>query len=148
MDLREATIADLGTICEFDQVAREDEERVTFVEKAISSRSCLVATLDEEIVGYGVLEYSFYGRGFISMIYVSADHRRHGIGARLVQELEDKCATSQLFTSTNESNLPMQMLLGRLGYEPSGVIHNLDPGDPELVYVKTLRAPPEFSPRA
>lgn len=44
-------------------------------------------------------------------------------------------ATSQrMFTSTNQSNLKMQSLLAKLGYEPSGVIHNLDEGDPELVY--------------
>lgn len=30
----------------------------------------------------------------------------------------------------------MQHILEKLGYERSGVIHNLDPGDPEIVYVK------------
>jgi hypothetical protein len=33
----------------------------------------------------------------------------------------------------------MQSLLAKLGYQLSGVIHELDPGDPELVYVKYLR---------
>ena len=32
----------------------------------------------------------------------------------------------------------MRALLERCGYRPSGKIDNLDPGDPELVYVKFL----------
>ena len=32
----------------------------------------------------------------------------------------------------------MQALLEKAGFESSGVIHNLDVGDPELVYVKQL----------
>lgn len=34
----------------------------------------------------------------------------------------------------------MRSLLSAAGFEPSGVIHNLDPGDPELVYVRKLGA--------
>jgi hypothetical protein len=33
----------------------------------------------------------------------------------------------------------MQRVLENLSYERSGVIYNLDPGDPELVYFKNLR---------
>ena len=32
----------------------------------------------------------------------------------------------------------MQSLLNRAGYALSGVIHNLDEGDPEVVYFKQL----------
>lgn len=32
----------------------------------------------------------------------------------------------------------MQRLLSRLGYRPGGYIHELDPGDPELVFVKDI----------
>lgn len=51
---------------------------------------------------------------------------------------ESICQTTKLFTSTNLSNLPMQALLTKLGYRLSGVIHNLDDGDPELVYFKLV----------
>lgn len=40
----------------------------------------------------------------------------------------------ELWTSTNQSNQPMQRLLERLGFLPSGVIEGLDEGDPELVF--------------
>jgi hypothetical protein len=34
----------------------------------------------------------------------------------------------------------MRALLEKCGYAPSGRIENLDPGDPELVFVKFLSA--------
>jgi len=55
-----------------------------------------------------------------------------------MEALASRCETRKLFTSTNESNQPMQQLLSVLGYVPSGVIHNLDPGDPELVFYLDL----------
>ena len=90
------------------------------------------------MLGYAVLEYTFFEQGFISMLYVRADHRRSGVGTALLSHLESVCRTRKLFTSTNLSNLPMQALLARLGYRLSGVIHDLDEGDPELVYIKVV----------
>jgi RimJ/RimL family protein N-acetyltransferase len=52
--------------------------------------------------------------------------------------METQSRSGSLFTSTNESNRQMQHVLARLGYERCGIIHNLDPGDPEIVYVKQL----------
>jgi GNAT superfamily N-acetyltransferase len=73
------------------------------------------------------------------MVYIHFDYRRSGAGAALVKYLESHCQTPKIFTSTNLSNLPMQSLLAKLGYTLSGVIHNLDEGDPEIVYFKRLR---------
>jgi GNAT superfamily N-acetyltransferase len=73
------------------------------------------------------------------MLYVAQHHRRHGIGRALMQALAARCDAPKLFTSTNQSNRPMQQLVEGLGYIPSGVIHNLDPGDSELVYMLDLR---------
>jgi hypothetical protein len=56
----------------------------------------------------------------------------------LLQYMESVCQTPKLFTSTNLSNLPMQSLLAKLNYVLSGVIHNLDESDPEIVYFKRL----------
>jgi ribosomal protein S18 acetylase RimI-like enzyme len=72
------------------------------------------------------------------MVYIDSDHRRRGVGTALIRHMESQCRTAKLFTSTNESNLEMQSLLAKLGYQPSGVIHNLDEGDPELVYFKEM----------
>jgi ribosomal protein S18 acetylase RimI-like enzyme len=96
-----------------------------------------VAEQHGTVVAYAVLDYSFYGNGFISLVYVAESARRSGIGRALMRSLDQRCTTEKLFTSTNESNVPMRRLLESLGYEGSGIIYNLDPGDPELVYFKS-----------
>ena len=53
--------------------------------------------------------------------------------------IESACPGEKLFTSTNESNAPMQRLCEKLEYVRSGRIENLDEGDPEIVYFKRLR---------
>jgi len=93
---------------------------------------------EKKIIGYGVLNYTFFHHGSIDMLYVDAAYRRGGAGAALLAHLEALCQTPKLFTTTNLSNLPMQSLLEKLGYVQSGVIHNLDEGDPEMVYFKRV----------
>ena len=122
-----------------DHVARINPERSAFIAKAVADGSCLVAVVDGDVVGYGVLEYSFFGNGFISMLYVDEEKRRTGIGSTLLTALMHRCATAKLFTSTNQSNRAMQSLLLIQGFKPSGIIHNLDAGDPELVYFKSQK---------
>ena len=107
-----------------------------FSEAACANGSCFIAIVEGRCVGYGVLDGSFYGNGFVSMLFTDPPHRRSGVATLLMRHLESISPTPKLFTSTNESNLPMQSLLAKLGYERSGVIYNLDPGDPELVYVR------------
>ncbi len=136
--LRLAKENDVEEICSFDDTAQTDERRRKFISRSVLAGNCYVVT-DEQILGYGVLEYTFYDHGFVSMLVVRSESRRRGVATALVQYLESICQTMKLFTSTNISNLPMQSLLAKLGYRLSGVIHDLDVGDPELVYVRYLR---------
>ena len=73
------------------------------------------------------------------MLYIHPDYRRQGMGSKLIQHVESMCKTEKLFTSTNQSNLPMQGLLNKSGFVPSGFIDNLDEGDPEIVYFKDIK---------
>jgi GNAT superfamily N-acetyltransferase len=134
MQIREATLADREPIVGFDEVAKQDPERTGFIDRAVQSGACLVAEAEGRVVAYGVLEYTFFGHGFVSMLYVAPAARRCGVGRTLLNSLTSRCSTTKLFTSTNESNLPMRRLLDALGWAPSGVIYNLDVDDPELVY--------------
>ena len=137
---RLAILADISSIYALDHIAAQGNEgRREFIRHAIQERNCIVATWNDKIAGYAVLEYTFFGCGFISMVYVHSDYRRQQIGHGLIEYLEQICKTPKLFTSTNLSNLPMQALLGRQGYVISGEIQNLDEGDPELVYFKAVR---------
>ena len=138
--IRLAEAFDGEAITAFDEVALCNDNRAAFIRRSITSRNCYVATADEITIGYAVLEYSFYENGFIAMLYVHPAYRRAGVGTELVRHLERLCRTPKLFTSTNQSNAAMQSLLEKLGYAPSGVINNLDEGDPELVYFRRLNA--------
>ena len=137
--IRPAVEGDVEALCSLDLIARREDARREFIRRAVASGTCFVAVAEEEVVGYGVLNYAFYDNGFIDMLYVRSERRRGGAGAALLRHLESLCQTPKLFTSTNLSNLPMQSLLNKFGYELSGVIHNLDAGDPEIVYYKRLR---------
>ncbi|HEX8353770.1 MAG TPA: GNAT family N-acetyltransferase, partial [Pyrinomonadaceae bacterium] len=127
------------TLCSLDLIARRESGRREFIRREVVAGNCHVAVAGETVVGYGVLNYTFYHNGCIEMLYVHSEHRRRGAGAALLAHMESLCRTPKLFTSTNLSNLPMQSLLAKSGYELSGVIHNLDEGDPEIVYLKRLR---------
>lgn len=139
ISIRPAVESDVEALCLLDLSARQDNERREFIRCEVTSGTCFVAVAEEEVIGYGVLNYTFYHSGCIDMLYVHSDHRRRGAGAALLRHMESLCRTPKLFTSTNLSNLRMQSLLAKLGYELSGVIHNLDEGDPEIVYFKRVR---------
>ena len=136
--LRLAQASDLDALYRLDANAHNDQERRNFIARKVQADNCFVA-VDDQIIGYGILEYTFYENGFVSMLYVHPNHRRSGMGTRLLQYLESICQTPKLFTSTNLSNLPMQSLLAKLNYRLSGVLHHLDENDPELMYFKSLQ---------
>ena len=138
MEIRRATRADIDAIIAVDHEAAHDEKRRWHIREWVSGDSTVIAVLDGAVVGYAVLEYTFFSQGFISMLIVAETSRRKGVATALLSHLEAICKTGKLFTSTNESNEPMKELMQRMSYEPSGVVHNLDDGDPELFYFKKL----------
>jgi GNAT superfamily N-acetyltransferase len=129
---------DANALKTLDEVARDEPSRQAYIDRAIASQQCFVAVDDSEPVGYAVLSYQFYENGWVDMLYVGHASRRRGIASALLAHLARNCVTPKLFASTNQSNKPMQALLEMAGFQPSGVIHNLDVGDPELVYFKAL----------
>ena len=141
MKIRLAKQEDIQEIMKFDHVVRIEggKDRRDFIKRSVLNKRCYVAVSKEKPIGYIVLEYNwFYFDAFISMLYIKDDLRRKGIGSELMKYIENKCKTKKLFTSTNQSNKPMQSLLKKLEYERSGIIHNLDPDDPELIYFKKI----------
>ena len=139
ISIRPAVEDDIEALCSLDLIARQENERREFIRREVASGNCFVAVMNETVIGYGVLNYTFYHQGCIDMLYIHSDYRGCGAGAALLRHMESQCKTPKLFTSTNLSNLPMQSLLAKLNYVLSGVIHNLDEGDPEIVYFKRLR---------
>ncbi len=90
--------------------------------------------MDGRIAAYGVLTNHFFGSPFIEILMVGSQFRRHGLGIGLISHLRAICSGPKLFTSTNMSNVPMQALLIKAGFKPSGYIDNLDENDPEIVF--------------
>ena len=139
MIIRAAVRNDLAQLVELDHIARADQEgRKAFIADAIGRGECHIACIEKRTAGYIVVNYAFYGNGYIAMLYIADSFRGQGIGTALIDHAEKVCGKEKLFTSTNRSNLTMQRLLERKSFIASGIIHNLDEGDPEVVYFKKL----------
>lgn len=146
--LRRASHGDVPGMCLADSVVAYDHdtsERRREIIAAVEAGAAFVATEGAEILGYAVLNYSFFGYPFLSLLMVAEAHRRSGVASKLVQHVEhvhlesDRNAERpRLFTSTNQSNTPMRALLKKLGFSFSGMVDHLDPGDPELFFSRAL----------
>ncbi len=135
---RRGTPEDLDAVLAIGSIARSDDARLNQLRLGLAQSEVDLALIDGVPRGFALLHRRFFGHPFLELLVVAASHRRHGIGSDLVRHLLRLAGGSGLFTSTNQSNAPMRALLSKLGFEESGIIHNLDPGDPELVYFKRL----------
>lgn len=44
--------------------------------------------LTKRVIGYGVLNYTFYQNGCIDMLYIHSDYRQRGVGTALLRPLD------------------------------------------------------------
>jgi GNAT superfamily N-acetyltransferase len=135
MRVRIAEESCVGRLIALDPLARGDFRRQRLLRTRVQSGECWIAEEFPDAFGYAVLG-EFFGFDFLELLFVAERVRRQGAGSALIKAVEEACRTDRLFTSTNRSNAPMRALLSRRGYAASGVIYNLDRGDPEVVYVK------------
>jgi GNAT superfamily N-acetyltransferase len=98
------------------------------------STEIYVARSGTAITGFAVISRSFFGRPFISQLFVTPDRRRQSIGSDLLTAASMSAHAPRVFTSTNESNATMIALLLQLGWTDAGVVDGLDEGDPERFY--------------
>jgi ribosomal protein S18 acetylase RimI-like enzyme len=136
--VRQGTAADAAALKTLDTVVPIDPRRAASIDDWLSRDVVLIAEVEGSVVGYGVFNHDFLHRGNVDMLMLHADWRRQRIGEQLLRALVNACDTPKLFCTTNVSNHHMQRLLSRLGFVACGFIDELDPGDPELVYVKKL----------
>lgn len=137
--IRQGTLADLDALVAFDHVAGSSRERRNQIEAGLRDSEISVALVGGIPKGYLLLNHRFFGHPFVELLYVDPDSRRIGLASSLMDHVQNHLSGSKLFTSTNRSNEPMRELLHELGFEESGVIYNLDLGDPELVFLKRLQ---------
>jgi len=136
--IRPAVAGDLAALVALDAIAASDAARREAIADWIRLGQCHVAVGDDgQPAGYVALTRSFFRSPFIEMLQVAKPARRRGIGRNLVRHCIDLTPAEQkLWTSTNQSNTPMQALLPRLGFIRCGMFEHLDPGDPELIYLR------------
>lgn len=136
LSLRQATPADARAIKMIDTVVPRDPSRAVYIDAWLEQDLVLVAELAGKLIGYGVLKHAFFRQPQLEMLMIATDYRGQQIGEQLLLALEQHCDSPKFWVTPNLSNYPMQKLLKRLGYTSCGYINELDPGDPELVYVK------------
>ena len=139
--IRRAVKEDASLLKALDTVVPLDPTRARRIDRWLAHDDVLVAEIGNEVTGYGVYNRTFFHQGNVDMLMIHAAHRGQRVGEHLLLGLETLCETPKLWVTTNLSNHRMQGLLRRLHYEPGGYIHELDPGDPELIFFKLLSAP-------
>lgn len=137
--VRKGVASDYLALLGIDQYTSSHTERRAAIGDALARGECLVAESEGTPSGYAVLNYTFFGFGFIPVVVVSPLHRRRGVGLRLLREAQAQCTSQKLFISANSSNTAAQSLFRKAGFVPSGSIQNLDQSDPEVVYFYAKR---------
>jgi GNAT superfamily N-acetyltransferase len=131
---------DDAALAAIDARIRTEATRLPLLLRAHATGGFWVAEREDgRVAGYIARTFEFFDKDFIALVVVDETLRRRGIAAALMRKIEATATGDRVFTSTNQSNTTMRAVLARLGYEPSGQIDNLDPGDPELVFVKFLQ---------
>jgi GNAT superfamily N-acetyltransferase len=131
-----AHIDDLASLIQIDCQVIGSESRHEQIQEAILEKRCLVVRDGETAAGFLIFNTHFFDNTFVSLIIVSPEERRKGNASLLLKHVEEISRTDKIFSSTNQSNRQMQRIFLVNGYSQSGIIENLDPGDPEIVYYK------------
>ncbi|MEH6942871.1 GNAT family N-acetyltransferase [Bacillus sp. JJ722] len=136
-DIVKARIEDLEKIVEIDSEVIGNKSRQNYIQNAIECGRCIVAIEENSIVGFLTYDTNFFDCAFMSLIIVSPSKRRKGYASYMMDYMVNISPTPKIFSSTNRSNDPMQQVFESNGFVQSGIIENLDEGDPEIVYFKS-----------
>ncbi|UED75106.1 GNAT family N-acetyltransferase [Brevibacillus sp. DP1.3A] len=139
--IRLATPQDIPAVCTIDAMVLGSTSRSSELKEAIEQEHCYLALIDMNIVGFAIINQSFFKNSFIHLIIVHPHYQNQGVGEEMMRYLETISPTEKLFTSTNLSNEKMQRLCLKLGYAHCGTLTHLDPDDPEMFFCKYVRHP-------
>ncbi|UYZ24294.1 GNAT family N-acetyltransferase [Mesobacillus jeotgali] len=137
VNIVEAQITDLDAIVQVDRQVIGNTSRKVFIEKAIKQGRCILVNEDGDVAGFLIYDTHFFECTFISLIIVSPAKRRKGYASQMMNYLVRTSLTEKIFSSTNRSNESMQKVFKANGFIQSGIVENLDEGDPEIIYFKS-----------
>ncbi|MGD6879629.1 GNAT family N-acetyltransferase [Bacillus infantis] len=132
-----ASIENLEKLVQIDREVIGNSSRRDYIEKSIKLGKCIVAKESEVIAGFLIYDINFFECTFISLIIVNPSSRRKGFASLLLDYMVSSSPTAKVFSSTNHSNINMQRVFEKNGFIQSGVVENLDDGDPEIIYFKS-----------
>ena len=126
---------DIPQVAELEKVAFSDAwSEKSLMETLGQKQTILLAAFeDKKLIGYVILYYVLE-EGEIARIAVSPDHRRQGVGARMLLELENLCidnGISKLLLDVRESNLSARAFYEEHGFVQDGIRKNFYAGPPE-----------------
>ncbi|WP_042148326.1 GNAT family N-acetyltransferase [Paucisalibacillus sp. EB02] len=130
-------LEDVESIVTVDREVINNDSRRGFIEKAVEENRCIVVKQQGKIVGFLIYDTNFFNCSFISLIIVLPKVRRKGYATSLMDYFINISPTEKVFSSTNQSNKAMQKVFIANGFVQSGIIENLDAGDPEIIYFKS-----------
>jgi len=137
---RRAHQGDLESLLALDRLATIGEERSATVTTRVENDEVLLFESENRLIGFVVIRAnSFFDFDFVEMLIVAGGERRKGVGNHLLDEAVNQSSTDRVFTSTNQSNLPMIGLLRKANWLFSGQLEGMDDGDPELVFFVDAR---------
>ncbi|MED1089357.1 GNAT family N-acetyltransferase [Bacillus paramycoides] len=140
-NVTKASINDLDSIVHIDIEIIGDDSRRNYIKHAINEGQCIIVKEGNSISGFLAYDTNFFGYTFLSLIIISPTKRRKGHASSLISYMLSHSPTQKIFSSTNKSNENMQKVFQANGFIRSGMIENLDEGDPEFIfYTKKLRA--------
>ena len=142
ISLRKATIEDKEMVVAIDyrlnKIEHVELKRAEKITKSISANECYIILGNNCVVGFILFDYRFFDQGWIELIVVDEKYKGQGIGPQALKLICGHCKMKKVFTSTNQSNHPMQKALSKAGFSFAGKIVGLDDGDPELFYYKEI----------
>jgi ribosomal protein S18 acetylase RimI-like enzyme len=136
LNIELAKKSDLLDLIHIDQAVIGNDHRSALIDKSIQDRCCFVCKIEGRPAGFLLSNKQFFSHWFVSLVIVHPDCRKRGIVRGLFTAFEEMADEIKIFSSANQSHNIMQRLFLLLGYEKSGLIENLDEGDPEIIYVK------------
>ena len=134
MEIRKAITPDeIARAVTIDDAVLGSNDRADYIRSVAENGGLSVAALGGDVQAFCCLDDGyFFGKPFISLLIVSPEARRLGLGAGLLSH--HSSAHPEVWTSTNRSNTAMRTLLDKAGWRYCGELSGLDEGDPERFY--------------
>lgn len=137
INVKKPSMKEFESIIAIDREVIGNDSRTEYIKKGVKEERCLVVESDNKLVGFLIFERNFFNCSFITLVIVSPMARRRGVATALIHHFVTISPTEKIFSSTNQSNKDMQKVFVANGFVQSGVIENLDEGDPEIIYFKS-----------